>query len=326
MMCIASTAVAQRAGDAIVLAWDAPAECPAQADVLAEVNRLLGGAPDPTGRKRLGAKANVERDPKGGFRVHLTTDMAGVSGERDLDAPTCPALADATALVLALTFDPEAVAARRAEARKEPTPERSAAPVRAAGPPTSPSSRPAAAADSSTGSEAGRERNWHVVIGAEMNGSLGPLPTLAYGLGGRIGILVRRARFDAGATYWPDQRATVGDRDSGGDFRLFAGNADGCYAVIVRPVELSPCVGIELGRMSAEGYGVKRPDSGAATWFAPWAGALGALSIASPVRARIDLGIEVPLLRPPFYLQGVGSVHRASAIAARGGIGIELAL
>ena len=81
--------------------------------MLAEAQRLLGGAPDPTGRKRLVADARVTRTKEGSYRVRLETTMAGTAGERTLEAPSCKALADAAALVLALTFDPKAVEAAR---------------------------------------------------------------------------------------------------------------------------------------------------------------------------------------------------------------------
>src|SRR6185503_3640454 len=121
---------------------------------------------DSAQRKRLTATARVERTPSSGYRVRLTTELGGTTGERVLDAPTCPALADAAALVIALTFDPDVVAARRSA---EPAPA-------ASRPAQSPRARPASPAPTRT------ERGQALLIDAHLRGSIGPLPGVAYGL------------------------------------------------------------------------------------------------------------------------------------------------
>ena len=78
----------------------------------AEVDRLLG----PSGARPaqpINATATVSGDELRGFRVHLETTAGGPTRVRELKGASCAALADATALILALMIDPGAVAVER---------------------------------------------------------------------------------------------------------------------------------------------------------------------------------------------------------------------
>src|SRR6185312_1294183 len=98
----------------ITLTWPTVAGCPDEREVRAEIERVLGGPPSAASRRYLRAQATVSRGNGGGYHVHLVTDLGGVTGEREFDGPTCAAVARAAALIVALTFDPDALA-RRAE-------------------------------------------------------------------------------------------------------------------------------------------------------------------------------------------------------------------
>src|SRR5262245_58840791 len=98
-----------RADERAILRWNAPAECPEGARVIEEMNRILG----PTAArppKPIEAVASVLRDDQGVWRVHLETEGEGATRVRELKGATCAAIADATALILALMIDPTAVA------------------------------------------------------------------------------------------------------------------------------------------------------------------------------------------------------------------------
>ncbi|MEZ4447775.1 MAG: hypothetical protein R3B72_52345, partial [Polyangiaceae bacterium] len=126
----------------IILSWEAPADCPSQGEVRQRIDERLGGSPS-EGR-HLRASALVTHVDDGPYRVLLRTDLDGIEGERRLEADSCGALADAAALVIALTFDPEAVAAasERAEPLPTPGPEPSPAPLPTPGPEPSPAPLP----------------------------------------------------------------------------------------------------------------------------------------------------------------------------------------
>lgn len=102
------------ADEPLRLAWRAPAGCPSSETVRAAALRgAPGGASVP-----IEAEATVERRERAGARwvVTLRTQRADARGERILEADTCAALGDATAVILALALVPPGAA------DAEPTP------------------------------------------------------------------------------------------------------------------------------------------------------------------------------------------------------------
>jgi hypothetical protein len=87
----------------LVLVWDAPAECPSGDVVEKHVRERLGSQ---AGRVSLRAHATVIREETG-FRVRLQTFRSGQRGVRELAAPTCEALVDALAVIVALAVEPD---------------------------------------------------------------------------------------------------------------------------------------------------------------------------------------------------------------------------
>ena len=129
---------------------------------------------------------------------------------------------------------------------------------------------------------------------------------------------------DLSASYWPHRTATLAARPTtGGELRLVAGDARACYAFPIQRLELGPCAGLELGRMSADGFGVRHPGSGSALWIAPLIGATAALSLLPRLALRLDLAALAPVERPPFVLESVGDVFGASRVVGRASLGVE---
>jgi hypothetical protein len=89
------------------LLWHAPAPatCPTAADVEAEVLRLAGTELRVTQSLEVEATAALGQDGK--WTLTLRTRLGGVSGERVLRGDSCREVAEAGALVLALTLNPE---------------------------------------------------------------------------------------------------------------------------------------------------------------------------------------------------------------------------
>ncbi|MEJ7732636.1 MAG: hypothetical protein WKG00_25965 [Polyangiaceae bacterium] len=114
---VAASAQPASTDDPIELRWSAPSACPDAAGVRAEMDRLLGGKPSAASGKRLRASAEVFASEAGGWRLKLHTESDGAAGERSLRDDSCTALADTAALILAMAFDPEAVAAQAERAR-----------------------------------------------------------------------------------------------------------------------------------------------------------------------------------------------------------------
>ncbi|MCY1013165.1 hypothetical protein OV079_48085 [Nannocystis pusilla] len=86
--------------------WDAPASCPVEAEVVAELERLLGGPLAERKGPRLTAIARVRQEPGGGFDLRLWTVSDEGTLQRSLTHAQCDALARAGALIAAMAIDP----------------------------------------------------------------------------------------------------------------------------------------------------------------------------------------------------------------------------
>jgi hypothetical protein len=154
---------------------------------------------------------------------------------------------------------------------------------------------------------------------------LGALPKVGGGIGGRFGIIVaERLRVDVGGAYWPGEPATLPSRPTaGGTIRLAAADASACYALFRSIVELSPCLGIEVGSMGGTGFGIRTGESGASPWVAPHLG--GAVTVPASRRVAAWLGVDAlaPVLRPPFVLTGAGTAFTAARVVGRASLGLE---
>lgn len=157
-----------------------------------------------------------------------------------------------------------------------------------------------------------------------MGADVGALPGVTFGFGATAVVRYGVQRFELGVGAWLDQSATLADRPStGGDIGLIAGAAGACRDLLSGPVDLAPCVALELGSMHAEGFGVTSPEQNEAFWAALRGG--GALAFAPVGRLWLVLRLEavVPLVAPTFILGGVGQVHQPGP-GGRGSLGVEL--
>jgi len=96
------------AKEPVSLSWKAPAGCPTEADVRAEIDRLLGTS---KAEAPLEVIVIVTRNEAG--RHHAKLDIKGEDGPttREVDAASCAAVSDAAALIVAMTIDPAAALA-----------------------------------------------------------------------------------------------------------------------------------------------------------------------------------------------------------------------
>jgi len=336
----ALTALAEPARAPVDLEWKIPAggECPDAAYVRGEVSRLLGEAPVPE-EKRVRARAEVWRGEDATWHLKLAVSGAA-TGERSVDAGTCRAIADATALVLALAIDPERVATRSGAVAppsaassapsSQPTPSASAPPP---APAPSPSPPPASAAPAPTRAPApvrpppGPPRTPPFFVRAEGAMDLGTLPVLAPGVGGAIGWRPGRLGLSLSGAYFPAvHKLSPGSRTAGGAFDLAAFGARACFAfpIDASPVELAPCAGLDVDRVSGAAYGVRFPSSGDAVWPAIAAGGELGLHLSELLALRLGLEAAVPFSQPSFVIDAVGVIHQPFVVAGRVKLGVEI--
>jgi hypothetical protein len=247
------------------------------------------------------------------WKLRLDTIDGGDAGHerrsRELTADSCAELADAAAVAIAMTV--------RSRAAAEPAPpRRPPAPV-APPPPSAPASvvsRTPALTPSAPMTFAG---------GVAVVGDGGALPQAGIGVELGASLRHRRVRLTvAGTALAPQVAHTTGD--VGGEFRLLFGSAQVCLPTAVGRMTLLGCGGYELGRLSAEGVGVLRPQLGSTRWQA----ARAELGLAIPVAARLAVvmrgGVAIPLSRTRFVVDGGTPVHRPGSVAVRLALGAEL--
>jgi hypothetical protein len=326
-------ALAQPEGaQAVTIDWSAPEGCPGSATVTADVERLLG-RPLASYQAKLRARATVEREANGAFVLHLETTGKEGTHARELRGRTCESVARATALILALAIDPEAAVAASAEPA-EGAPQPPPAPPTA--PPPSPSFVPPVPAPASppTPSPAPpdegppAEHPPSSPLGWRFRGSGGfdtaSLPQLAPQVTLAIAVLTGPLRVEAFGSYLGSEHGSVAATpQDGGNLSLALGGAHGCYVALRGRLEVSGCLGFEVGSLAGTGTGVTNPASGSALWMAPSFGGLAVLQLSSVYGVVAQLDGVVPLLRDHFALDGIGDVFQPPALSLRAGLGFE---
>lgn len=331
---------------AIELVYEAPEACPAQADVLRATHALLGG--DREAGSPLHAKAKVVSGTDGRFHLDLELERDGSTSRRTLDSQSCQTLADTTALLIALSYDPEAVERSQASAPPAPSP-----PVE---PPAPPDPFPAPKPPPVVASEAtpalapfvlapppSKPERRATIWGfrARLGPSFGvadmpdPHPGVTGAVALRIDAYAVEAAFELGigSTGTLDQRP-----DAGADFTLMTGILRGCRVLAPfwpryprRPgaPELEGCAGIELGSLAGEGFGVQDPQRGEALWVAPRIDARLGIGVVGPLSFGLEVGAAFPVDRRRFVITGGDAtlvVHEPGPVAGRLGLAAELEL
>lgn len=300
------------------LTYVAPATCPARAELVEEIERILA-RPWSALPGDVGIAVQLEQLQG---RFVLTVVLA--EGERRLSDVACRPLLLAAALIVALAIDPDtAVRTATTPVITPPIPPSIApeidvppsreAPLLELGPPYD--THPSATGPPLIG------------IGAGVVLDVGLLPEPSFGVG--IEGIVRLDAFDLRlrATYLAPSTAQRLD-GIGAEVSAFAIDVHGCARPIAEPA-LGICGGLHAGALMGAATGpVTRPEAGqtpgawvavgAGLWL-PW----------SPWDALdIELSVEglLSLLRPRFDIDGVGAVFTPFSAGARLGLLVHLDL
>lgn len=171
-------------------------------------------------------------------------------------------------------------------------------------------------------------------LAAGVSGDVGSLPSPAFGVGGAVAVSYHPVGGRVRAFYFLPSSETLPERPTaGGDFDLWAVAISFCL-VPWRSAEpgtrelgdlhFELCPGLELGQMRGRGFGVSRPDEGAALWLGPRGDAALRVTLHRYVGLRAEIGALAPLARPEFVLENVGVVYRASAAVGRASLDVEV--
>jgi hypothetical protein len=333
-------AASARASAPFSLHWDAPAQCPDSDYVSAQVETLLAGTPSTL--VRVTARATAQQRNDGIWTVTLTTDRDGTVGERSIEADSCRSLADATALIVALTIDPAHVAAART-ARSSTIPVASAPPPEPAPPsagtlplpasPTLPPSAltarpiaPAPEVEPSTGNGL-RRRPPRFALFLAIAGDVGTLPHPAYGLSLSGSLLLGRFRAEIYGAYWPNQMAhgpPGTPPGEGGNIELFSGGLRACLAPLMKRLELSSCAGLEAGALRGEGVNLLPSITRTGPWLALTLDVRAVVRLTNNWGIVLDVGAAIPFGRPEFTFGNGSIIAEAEIVEGRVSVGPEL--
>ncbi len=303
------------------LDWSAPPECSERERILSQVRAILG--PTPPARERIEVQAEARPTPGGRWTVRLVVKG---EGQRELQAESCEAAADATALILALMIDPTRAAAAPPAPAPTPAPRTpSPAPAPAPAPPApSPAPAPAPPAPSPAPAPVGL-----LGIRASVGGDLGTLSPA--NIGGELALFttLRRVRLELAGTYWATATATASARPSeGADLGLATVAGRAGYLFAVRRLTLAPLVGVEGDVLRGAGFG----GIGQAHQNAFLAAVVVGAMASYPVwwRLSVTLTVEgvVPLARPAFVVDlpsGAAefTIERPGPVLGRAFLGVE---
>lgn len=277
------------AASPLVLDWPSVEGCPTADTVAARVDELVGGAPSE--KVRLRAEVHLFESAEG-WDAELTLVTAEARSHRRLEAPSCTALGDAVAVILALALD-------RAPILRTPI-------TKAVG------------EDVVLRSRVSWEVSAQVVTGA------GLLPGWSSGV-----TLLARWRFrrglgiGLGASAWLPTTAET--ELAFARVGLLAGEVAIGQALSVGAVELRPEVRVEIGRLDVQGRTTRSsPRSAAALHVAVGAGLEGAVPLTGPLWACGRVGAYLAGARPEVVVEGVGRLYRPALGSVRIALGFEL--
>lgn len=289
--------------------WVAPEVCPSEDDVRARLKADAGV--DLALYPNIGIHGQVSRTP-GGFRLQLIVQRAEVSERRRIESEDCGELVDALVAAVALALEglePErnpGLASPSSDRVDElPEPEEEAR-VMVADP------QP----------KAEDPYRFSIETGALVE--VGALPAAAFGWEAALGL--RRGRFGVHlfSGLAPERRTDL-DLGMSGDFSLIFGGTRLCYEPVPEPIGFRGCASAQIGTLRGEGNNVRNPREESVLWAAVgpdvW---LMVRPVSYGLRVYLRAGAEVAVLRQPFEIAMVGTVHEPAALGGRFGVGIEL--
>ena len=274
------------ADEGVDVTWSAPEECPSSAELRRRVTARVPGDAAVRARGRVEKRA-------GRYRLALEIATASSRGERTLDAGTCEALASSAAVVIAMSVAP--VSAARDD---EPAPTAASDPPAPAPAPASAASSPSPDRPNASAPRPSGETLPRLLVRAHVVGDAGLLPGAAVGGGLAFGVMiVRDLGVEAHANLWASQDGTVdgtpGASPRGASFALFSAGTRACWT-LTHGIEVAPCLGVEIARLSASGFGTVRDSDASSLTWGPEALLTGRLPIYGPISLRAGVGPSCP--------------------------------
>jgi hypothetical protein len=286
----------------VTLEWRAPEDCPSSDAVRAEVARLLGSS---RREASVQATADVSQPAPGRWSVAIQLE-GSVQGSRSLSAASCESLGRATALIIALAIDPEAVSSVQEAAPPPPAP-----------PPSKPKPEPEPRPPPRQAARLGGLLTSGVVVEQAL------VPHVAMGGFLGAGVSARWLRVELVLGLVPTSSAPVdGPADARVDFTLGTLDLRGCPRLLSGSLQVLGCMGLRAHLIRARASGVTASQTRTTTLLGATAGLLASWSLHRAWALELGVDAVVPLARPYFDIENLGTAYRPAAIGAAGSMGL----
>jgi len=248
----------------IELNWTAPAECPTAESVLMRLESLLAGPHRGMGLARVDA---VVRGGDAAFEMEMTIRYEGVEDVREFKAAACADMAEAAAVVLAVSLEPGLQQKPTAEVESSAVPETTARPVipemlpEAVGPTEIPpveSVVPAPKTEVRSERVSMPVRPWRIAIMAQAGPEYGGLRAWTLALQGGVAIVWPHVRLEAFGTYLTPRVQQRLD-GSGGHYQFVGGGVRVCGQTRPERWAFVGCAGAEAGALRVSPRGIENP-------------------------------------------------------------------
>ncbi|MEI9938679.1 MAG: hypothetical protein WDO69_15785 [Pseudomonadota bacterium] len=324
LLLFARTSAAQ-SGVPVRLDWQAPVNCPQEAQVRQKLRDLLGTSARDAAPSRLRAEGQIE--PIGErFRLTLNIHYDLVNGTRVVQARSCEDLGGVAAITLALLFRAEHSSSAPLTAG-----DLGGASTASGAEDRSPATPITPAMQSLHASESGGSdpSSWRFAFRApELRADIGVLPKASYGIGLALGLRHEAWRFLVSGTLWLAQ-----DYESasfvgyGAHFGRVSGELSTCRGWQFSGFELAPCVLLSLDDVSARASGVGVSSTNPRTaWVSMGAGVQGLWHVNRNLALVLGVNGRIATSRPHFVSESVGEIYQVSPAALGVVLGCEWTL
>jgi hypothetical protein len=284
------------------LEWDVPEACPGSESVRRRIAQILH---EPlTNPTSAVANGRIETLPDGRYRLAVAVRTGDVEDVRTVDAPSCPTLAEAFAVVVALAID-RSKDVDGSEARAAELP----ASVADARTPTPDVAHPAKQESPAPHPQQSPPPPLRVSLGLGSSVVWGPLPDVSMGAAVSLGARIHRFRVGALGTMSLPQDAHFG-RSAGVSFDMVAAGAFGAYMLPLGNFAFGPWASVEATHVRARAFGVRLPTATSAAWLTPVLGGRVEARIAQWLGLFASADLLLPINAPIFSLATVGDAVR----------------
>jgi hypothetical protein len=145
------------------------------------------------------------------------------------------------------------------------------------------------------------------------------------GVGGTIALEGLSAfRLDLQGGYYFPQSTSFEQTTVGGNFQLLTLGLSLCRLWSIGRVQWGPCVGAQVHRVSARGFGGMTQLPASTTWWGPSLRLLGRMQLLPALGINVAVEGMLPVFRPEFEFVNVGVLHRVSVVALQVSVGPEV--